>query len=409
MPHKLLLADDSITIQKVVELVLAEEDFEIMSVGNGEDALKVLTTFMPEVVLADIEMPKMNGYQLCEKIKQNPATAHVPVILLAGAFEPVDDAVARKVGADDSVIKPFESQELISKLNAALTLSASASAAEAVPAEEEAFAIAEEAVEIGEEPAVALEAEAEAVPAAEEDLWAMEEISEAQDEVPAEVQMEEESPAGAEEAFEIAEEEPAEAAEEDVFAIADEEPAAATVAEEAFGLAEEEPFAVAAEEAAVPGEEPFAMAEEEIPAAPVFGEVVAPPRPQPVRESVPPRESRIPEPVAAPVAMPQAGLPSREEFLAVYKKTIDEKVTAALASLDMKESLIRALMPSLKDSVEKILWEIAPDLTEKMLKEILKGSIASLTSQVEKVIWETVPDLASTMISKEIERIKSEF
>src|SRR5512140_3123285 len=122
MAHKLLLADDSITIQKVVELVLAEEDFEIKSFGNGEDALQALSTFTPDVVLADIDMPKINGYELCEKIKQNPKTSGIPVILLAGAFEPIDEELASKVGADDSVIKPFESQELISKINSALTM-----------------------------------------------------------------------------------------------------------------------------------------------------------------------------------------------------------------------------------------------------------------------------------------------
>src|SRR3990172_2753749 len=122
MAYKLLLADDSITIQKVVELVLAEEDFQIKSVSNGEDAINLLGSFKPDIVLADIEMPKVNGYNLCEKIKQNLATSHVPVILLAGAFEPIDEELARQVGADDSVIKPFESQELISKINAALTM-----------------------------------------------------------------------------------------------------------------------------------------------------------------------------------------------------------------------------------------------------------------------------------------------
>ena len=66
-------------------------------------------------------------------------------------------------------------------------------------------------------------------------------------------------------------------------------------------------------------------------------------------------------------------------------------------------------MPSLKDAVEKVLWEVAPELAEKVLKEILKSSVSSLTTEVEKVIWETVPDLAQTMITREIEKIKSEF
>ena len=107
MARKLLLADDSITIQKVVELVLAEEGYDIKATGNGEDALSALSSFKPDLVLADIDMPKMNGYQLCEKIKTNPATRNIPVILLAGAFEPLDDELARNVGAEDFFLKTF--------------------------------------------------------------------------------------------------------------------------------------------------------------------------------------------------------------------------------------------------------------------------------------------------------------
>lgn len=120
MARKLLLADDSLTIQKVVELVLVHENFDIKTANDGEQALEAVESFEPEIVLADIDMPKLNGYQLCEKIKNNAATVQVPVILLAGAFEPFDEEYARSVGADDYIIKPFESQELISKVKALL-------------------------------------------------------------------------------------------------------------------------------------------------------------------------------------------------------------------------------------------------------------------------------------------------
>ena len=120
IPYKLLLADDSLTIQKVVELVLADEHFEIKTCNDGEQALAAIESFGPHIVLADIEMPKLNGYQLCEKIKNNAATVHLPVILLAGAFEPFDENYAKSVGADDYIIKPFESQELISKVKSLL-------------------------------------------------------------------------------------------------------------------------------------------------------------------------------------------------------------------------------------------------------------------------------------------------
>lgn len=120
MSYKLLLADDSLTIQKIVELVLAPENFEIMTFNDGEQALMEIESFMPDIILADIEMPKLNGYQLCEKVKNNKATADIPVILLAGAFEPFDEEYAGSVMADGSIIKPFGSQELISKVKALL-------------------------------------------------------------------------------------------------------------------------------------------------------------------------------------------------------------------------------------------------------------------------------------------------
>ena len=122
--RRLLLADDSITIHKVVELVLSGEGFEIKTTGDGEDALAAIPTFNPDIVLADVEMPKMNGYLLCEKIKQDPSTSRIPVLLLAGAFEPFDEESAKKVGADGFVIKPFDAQELINKIHDAIASSA---------------------------------------------------------------------------------------------------------------------------------------------------------------------------------------------------------------------------------------------------------------------------------------------
>ncbi|MDA8238827.1 MAG: response regulator [Nitrospiraceae bacterium] len=318
MAQRLLLADDSITIQKVVELVLAEEDFEIKAVSNGEEALNAIESFNPDIVLADIEMPKMNGYQLCEKIKQDPKTASVPVILLAGAFEPIDGELARQVGADDSVIKPFESQELISKINAALTMASAEEGEEAfAEAVEEPFEIAEEAEDIADAD------EGIEVADLEEDLWAMEEVEEASEEFPAEA-----------------------VAEEDLLAT---------------------------------------EAEIELP------------------------EAEFPKVAAPGVAMPAVSLPSKEELLGAFEKTIQERSAAVLSTMDIKEAMLSSLMPALKDSIDKILWEIAPEIVEKMMREALKGSMASLTKEIEKVIWETVPDLAGTMISKEIERIKSEF
>lgn len=117
--RKLLLADDSITIQKVVALTFADEGVEVVSVSNGRDAIDRLAEFLPDVVLADAFMPQMNGYEVCEYIKQNEKLKHIPVMLLVGSFEPYDEAEARRVGADDTLTKPFQSiRNLIDKVGA---------------------------------------------------------------------------------------------------------------------------------------------------------------------------------------------------------------------------------------------------------------------------------------------------
>jgi CheY-like chemotaxis protein len=113
MANRILLADDSITIQKVVNLTFADEGIEVVAVSNGEMAERRLSEINPDLVLADIFMPGKNGYELCQYIKGNPHFRHVPVVLLVGAFEPFDQAEARRVQADAHLTKPFESRTLV--------------------------------------------------------------------------------------------------------------------------------------------------------------------------------------------------------------------------------------------------------------------------------------------------------
>lgn len=113
---KILVADDSITIQKVITLTFTEEPYEIQSVGTGSDALEKIKQWRPDLVLADVIMPQVNGYELCRAIKGNELTKDIPVLLLAGTFEAFDEEEARAAGADDYITKPFESTELIAKV-----------------------------------------------------------------------------------------------------------------------------------------------------------------------------------------------------------------------------------------------------------------------------------------------------
>lgn len=113
MASRILLADDSITIQKVVNLTFADEGIDVVTVSNGEMAQRRLAEINPDLVLADIFMPGKNGYELCQYIKESPQFRTVPVVLLVGAFEPFDQAEARRVSADGHLTKPFESRVLV--------------------------------------------------------------------------------------------------------------------------------------------------------------------------------------------------------------------------------------------------------------------------------------------------------
>src|SRR5829696_3583700 len=117
--RKLLLADDSATIQKVIDLTFADEGVQVVAVGNGQDAIDQLLEVVPDIVLADVFMPSRNGYEVCEYVKTHEKLKHIPVMLLVGSFEPFDEAEARRVGADDILTKPFQSiRRLIDRVGA---------------------------------------------------------------------------------------------------------------------------------------------------------------------------------------------------------------------------------------------------------------------------------------------------
>jgi CheY-like chemotaxis protein len=116
MPHKLLLADDSITIQRVIELTFADEDIQVAVVGDGRQAIERVQADRPDIVLADIGMPERDGYEVASFIKNHPELAHIPVVLLTGAFDPLDEGRARQVGCDAVLVKPFEPQMVINRV-----------------------------------------------------------------------------------------------------------------------------------------------------------------------------------------------------------------------------------------------------------------------------------------------------
>src|SRR3954468_2917424 len=128
MAKKILLADDSITIQKVVELTFSDGDYEVTAVNNGAKAIQKLADMRPDIILSDIIMPEKNGYEVCEYVKSHPELRNLPVVLLTGTFEPFDPDRAEKAGCDAVVTKPFESQSLIHKVEELISASKAAAA-----------------------------------------------------------------------------------------------------------------------------------------------------------------------------------------------------------------------------------------------------------------------------------------
>ncbi|GAC1620564.1 MAG: hypothetical protein NVS9B13_11010 [Candidatus Acidiferrum sp.] len=128
---KILVADDNSNIQKMVGLALKDQGIDVVAVGNGEAAVRKISEIRPDLVLADVFMPVRNGYEVCQYVKQDASLAHIPVILLVGAFDPLDEQEAQRVGADGVLKKPFVPPDpLISMVKSALARAGVASSAE---------------------------------------------------------------------------------------------------------------------------------------------------------------------------------------------------------------------------------------------------------------------------------------
>ena len=139
MPQTLLLADDSVTIQRVIALTFADEDINVVAVSDGDQAIARLDTMPPDIVLVDVGMPGKSGYDVAGHVKHTPHLSHIPVVLLTGAFEPVDEVRANSLGCDGILAKPFEPQMVISRVKELLARPAADVPAAATPTALDAF------------------------------------------------------------------------------------------------------------------------------------------------------------------------------------------------------------------------------------------------------------------------------
>ncbi len=116
MARKILLADDSVTAQNMGRRILADAGYEVVTVNNGSAALKKISEQRPEMIILDVYMPGYSGLEVCQRIKEDPETADIPVLLSVGKLEPFKADDARRVHAEAHIIKPFEATELLAVL-----------------------------------------------------------------------------------------------------------------------------------------------------------------------------------------------------------------------------------------------------------------------------------------------------
>ncbi len=117
---KILVVDDEIYIVHILDFSLGMEGYEVVTALDGEQALERVASEKPDLIVLDIMMPKLDGYEVCRAVKSNPATRTIPVILLSAKGRNVDQKMGFDVGADDYITKPFSPRKLVERINAIL-------------------------------------------------------------------------------------------------------------------------------------------------------------------------------------------------------------------------------------------------------------------------------------------------
>ncbi len=411
MSATILLADDSPTIQKVVELTFAETDYQVVAVSGGNELLARLPEVQPDVVICDVIMPDRDGYDVCQTIKSSPETLHIPVVLLTGTFEPFDRDRALAVGCDEIVTKPFEARQLIATVEK-LVAGGGVEEEAAAPLEEEEFGTylvappeaqgegaAAEAATAGEAPA-APESPAVAESPAPEEGVATEPPAGfgSMDEIPEEgldfttsgfAEME-----AAGQQPHVPMEPPAEGIE-----IEDAEPLEIPVPERQE--AEAAPFA---DEPPAPVETPFGGEHGEAEQGP--GEPPAAPSPSdtaPVEAEPPAWDAGEPE--AASPAMagePEAPAPEAEE--AVAEPAPETPPAPAVAAVPTPEEPSAPEVPAASPAP-------APGgaLSDEDVERIARRVVELYAESLERIAWEVLPDMAEIVVRERVREIEAEI
>ena len=392
MPVKILLADKSITIQKVVEMLFSGRDYEVVCVSDGDTALTEAARVVPDVVLADVDLPRVDGYSLAARLKQTPLLAQTPVILMMSRDDTYDAAKGMQAGILDHIAKPFESQELIGKVKKALG-SAPPRLAEPAP------------VSPSPKPAVVPPPRPAAVPspplpkpAAAPKQPTPSDIFDIIQEAPTHEELSRMTPAEEESVYEV-EPEVEEVEESPAPESATALPIGAKAVEEmreGLGLTEPaeelQPEIVSFEDFDLATEVPPKTAP---PSAPKPAGAPAQPPALPdheLRKIVEETVARMAKQAFEKIPAPQAAVLSEGELRSMAEKTLSKMAADVFKDMppppppEISDDTVRR---GIEEAVSKMAREIARDV-------------------IEKVAWEVIPPLAELLIKAEIERLKAE-
>lgn len=448
MSQKILIADKSITIQKIVELTFQEEDFEVIAASNGKEALEKLEQVQPNIVLADISLPEIDGYELCRIIRQDPRYAKfskLPIIFLAGIYETMDEQKskyvqekAKEVDSNGVITKPFDPQDLIQRVKQlAIPVEVPEERVrevEEIFQEEKIEEVPQEEVK-GEETLLLSEdekryimgmpAEKELSPEITEDIFA-EEKEEKPIEAPSEsetvlfqreeIEKEITAPSAKEGIEELFEEEKAAAPAEEKKGIflgeteiheeapllVEEEKAAESLGfgEDILGISEieetiiEEQVKEMPEEAILEAEEPIKL--EEIEEKPAEEPVVLREEDLAWEEAVDLKKESEVEAEEVPFAIEeQAEVPEEVAEISskeVFQPSPAEEEKIPVAAISYKAAKIPSIDVIFTD---EIINKIADKVVEKLSQKVL-----------EEIAWQVVPDLAEKIIKQAVEKLK---
>ncbi len=390
MPVKILLADKSITIQKVVEMLFSGKDYEVTCVSDGDTAIHEASRVVPDLVLVDVDLPRIDGYSFAERLKHIPQLSSTPVILMMSRDDVYDSAKGKQGRILDYIAKPFESQELIGKVKKALA-------------------------EAPQHPKPVISKQA-TTPAYSSAAPVTSPIAKPRQAAPSDI-------------FEIINEAPTEA----------EFKQAAMLSNEEESIYEVEPEVEEVEETA-PRERSTVLpvgdkAVEEMRVGLGLNELLTEPETVPLEafdlamESAPkatiPHEQKPLAPVVLALQTPITPVPpqiTEDKVRSIVEATVSKAVKEAIENVPapapkvLPESELRGIAEKIMSKMAQDVFRDMPPPLPKISDETVRRGIEEVISKIvrdiardviEKIVWEVIPQLAEQKIKEEIERLKA--